>query len=147
MARLTNILIGGLFIAVIIVGITGFIGSGVGIYEPDGYNESALLMFNKSSYDISDIARNTANDVNSTIAGDTGAFDIFGSFFSTAWSSIKSVGNSVTTFTFMATQGVGLLPGMNPEFKATLIMFLVGSVIIIIFIGIFFHFIKSSDRL
>lgn len=144
--RLSKILIGGLFIGLISLAFMLFLSSGAEEYSTEGYTNSSLERFTSTSKNISTIAQDSEGNLSQTGAINNG-FDIFGSFFSNAWTALKSTWNSINVISSLSSDSVNELPALNSEFRNQLNTFITISVLIVMVIGIFFHFIKTSGRL
>lgn len=145
--RLSKILIGTLFIGLVSLAVMLFLSGGAQEYEIAGYTNSSLEAFTNTSNEIEDIGHAAEGNLSATGASQSGNFDIFGGFFSNAWTALKSTWNSITTIGKISNQAVDELPGINTQFRNQLKTFLVVAVLIVLVIAIFFHFIKGSSRL
>lgn len=144
--RLTNILIGILIIGVFSVALIGFLGEGVNQYGVSGYENSSLQRFQQESETISTVAQNVETE-SKTLSGDSGILDVFGGFLKSAWSSLQTTRSSIDAMTGIIQDGVKDLPTNNSSFNNYLRDVLIAIFIIILIIGILFHFIRNSNRL
>lgn len=144
--RLTNILIGILIIGVFSVALIGFLGEGVNQYGVSGYENSSLQRFQQESETISTVAQNVETE-SKTLSGDSGILDVFGGFLKSAWSSLQTTRSSIDAMTGIIQDGVNDLPTNNSSFNNYLRDVLIAIFIIILIIGILFHFIRNSNRL
>ena len=144
--RLTNILIGILIIGVFSVALIGFLGEGVNKYGVNGYENSSLQRFQQESETISTVAQ-TIEIESKTLSGDSGILDVFGGFLKSAWSSLQTTRSSINAMTGIIQDGVEDLPTNNSSFNNYLRDVLIAIFIIILIIGILFHFIRNSNRL
>lgn len=145
--RLSNILIMILIVGLFSLAIANFIGKGAVDYGVTGYDNSSLELMVDNVEDINSMVNSTSESLGTASADKDLENDIFGSFFLKAWQSIKNIGGSIKIFTLMIFTGVNNLPFITGAVGNMLINVLVGSVVIIITIAIFFHIIKPSNRL
>lgn len=145
--RLSKIIIGILVVSIFSLGIMLFASTGANEYNAPGYTNSSLQEYYSIASEANDIAEDTANTLDNTSAGTGSEFDIFGGFFSRAWSSLKTTWSSITTLDKLTNQAVGDIPLVNNQFRNALQTFMFSVVLIIIVVGVFFHFIRSSNRL
>jgi hypothetical protein len=145
--RISNILIGVLFVGLFALAIAIFVGKGVSDYAVNGYNNTTLQLMVDNVEDINTITNETSGKLGTAGASGDADRDIFGSFFLKAWQSMKTLGKSIKIFFQMISSGVSQIPFISGAFSSLLTAVLTGSVVIIIVIAIFFHFIKPSNRL
>lgn len=145
--RLSKILIGALFIGVVSLGFMLFLSGGAEEYAIAGYSNSTLESFTATSEEIEAISNDAEGNLSATGAATNSGFDIFGSFFSNAWTALKSTWESITTVSTLSGKAIDEIPIINDQFARQLRTFVTISVLIIMVIGIFFHFIKASNRL
>ena len=145
--RLSKILIGAAFIGLVSFAFMLFLSGGAEEYNAVGYSNSSLEQFTQTSSNINDITNETRTKLQETGAGSNSAFDIFGSFFSSAWTALKTTYQSITTLTTLSSEAVDAIPSVDSSFRLQLKTFITSAIIIIITIAIFFHFIKASNRL
>ena len=144
--RLSKILIGVLMIGLFSLAFMLFLSGGAEEYSTPGYTNSSLEQFTSTSNDIEAISINAKGNLSQTGAINNG-FDIFGSFFSNTWTALKSTWSSIDTIQDMGSDSIDNLPIIDSQFSNQLKIFVTISVLIILVIGIFFHFIKASNRL
>lgn len=145
--RLSKILIGVLALGLFSLGIMGFLSNGASEYNALGYSNSTLEEFTTTSNEINSIAETTKDDLLNASVGTGGSFDIFGGFFAKAWDALKSTWNSISTFSKLANQATANIPLINNIFRNALTTFIISSIMIILVIGVFFHIIRTSNRL
>ena len=144
--RLSKILIGALMIGLFSLSFMLFLSDGAEEYSVTGYTNSSLESFSSTSGEIETISNAARNNLSQTGAINNG-FDIFGSFFSNAWTALKSTWEGMTTLSSLSTQAVDEIPIINDQFSNQLKVFLTTTVAIIFVIAIYFSFIKNSNRL
>jgi len=145
--RLSKILIGALLVGLFSLSFMLFLSNGAEEYNVEGYTNSSLQAFTTTSNDIQDISNESLTKLDGAGAGASSDFDIFGSFFSNSWTALKSTWSSITTLSNLGTQAVNEIPVINSAFRNQLKAVITSIIVIIFVIGIFFHFIKNSNRL
>ena len=147
--RISLILIGLVSIGLFATGISGFLADGVTEYSgsSNNYNSSAMTSFTGLTAQLEDQVNTTNNAFSNLGTGSNSIYDIFGSFFASSWTAIKTTASSISLFQNIISLGVSSLPFVNSTFFSVLTSSLMMIVIIIIVIAILFNFISKSSRL
>jgi len=140
--KLHEILIGVVIVGLISSGLIVWLSSGTTVYSPDGFNESTFDSFNKMNEINSQVE--TYNNNSGTVEKNSFA-DRLGALFTSSYQSAQVMKNSADVLNDMTNDGlsnVGIFGGFGNTLKVA-----IGSLIfIVVFIGIFFHFVTKSDR-
>lgn len=145
--RLTNILIGVMFIALIVSGITTFLVGVSGSYAAnnigDVEDEYLQVFLDESQQTINRLER-SREDID-TIEEDRNVLDRLASFFRSGYDATRSLIGGVDSITRLINSSVSRIPFLG-EFGGLLSVTL-GIIVLIVFLGIFIHFLIKSDRI
>lgn len=146
--RISQILIGLVLVGLIAVGMAGFFSDGAQKYSSSNdFDNDSLEGFTNLTSKLEAQVNQTSSSLDGVGTSSEGLFDVFGSFFASAWTAIKTTGASIGLFQNLISFSVASLPFGNSTFFAVLTSSLIMIVIIIIVIAILFHFIRQSSRL
>lgn len=145
--RLSIIIISLLVIGLFSIGFMGFYGSGSLKYDVDTYDNTTFDYITDVSGDMSDSSINTKNSTEGLGSSIDSENDVFGSFFSQAWTALRTTGESLDATEKLVEDSTNKIPFMNSTFANALKVFLISASIIIIIVAIFLHFVKQSNRL
>lgn len=145
--RLSKILIGALLIGLFSFSFMLFLNEGASDYSVTGYTNSTLEKFDNNAKEIREIGNNSRTNLDSAGAGSSSSEDIFGSFFSSSWTALKSTWGSITTLTSLGATAVEEIPAVDDAYRKYLTITISTIIVLILVIAIFFHFIKASNRL
>ena len=145
MSRITNIMIGVVFVCLIVTGLMLFMAEGVNKYSPSGYDNSSMNKITQSLVEITNTTEETQKEIDK-ISGDGNIFDRIGAFFSSGYTAGKTVTDSYKTLDKMTDVAIDETVGVG-SYGKTLKQTLPVIMLIIIFIGIILHFLIKSDRL
>jgi len=145
--RLSVIIISLLIIGLFSVAFMGFYGSGSLEYGVEGFNSSEFEYLEAVSSDMSDSAFSTKNATEGLGSSIDSENDVFGSFFSQAWTALKTTGRSLDNTQKLVTDSANKIPFLNNDFTIAFKIFLISAAIVVIIVGIMLHFVKQSSRL
>lgn len=144
--KLTGILISIIFMGIIIsgmsiylVGLAANTGGSVGGFEDDFVK--AFVDESKATQSSLETARTDLD----TVEEDRGVLDRLASFFRSGYTSAKALFTSLTSVTRLITLSVAQIPFLG-AFGNYLSLSL-GLMILVVFIGIFMHFLIKSERI
>jgi hypothetical protein len=140
--QLHKILIGLVIVGFFAVGIASFYSVGSVTY---GEGNASSLSINSSFNKMNDLNTQIEDFKDKeTVQTDSSISDILGSFFTNMYQSAKVLRGSVSVMGEMTDATVEQLPaGSNSDTLKTAVSLIV---IIIIFVGIFLHFVTKSER-
>lgn len=144
--KLTSILISIIFMGVLISGSSIFLvglaanqGASVG-----GFEDNFTKAFVDESTTTSSSLETARSDLE-TVEEDVGVLDRLASFFRSGYTSAKALFSSLTSVTRLITLSVAQIPFLG-AFGGYLALSL-GLMILVVFIGIFMHFLIKSERI
>ena len=140
--QLNRIFVGLIIVGFLAVGIASFLSIGATTYN---INESQSIEFNNTFNKMNELSSQIEQfKDDETKKTDSTVFDVLGSFFTNMYQSAKVLRNSVGVMSDMADGTIEQLPtGTNSGVLKSAIGLIV---IVIIFIGIFLHFVTKSER-
>lgn len=140
--KLHEILIGFVVMASIVAGLMMFLSGGTVAYPVADFNSSQYSIIEQGMQNITDIANETSGSL-SEIKGTSGFTDILGTFISSSYSSVKIAGKSIDVF---ANSMSTIIAPLNLGGFGNILIALIGTILILVFIGIFLHVITGSER-
>ena len=146
MLQLHKVLIGLILVGMTVVGVMGFVSSGIEEYAPADYNPDKFDSFNKLedlSNDINNFRQQESNTTVNKLSESIG-LDIIGDFFTNMYQAAKVFRGSTDLMYDMVDESVDTLPVGN--YKNVLKTGFSLMIIVIVFVGIFLHFVTKSER-
>jgi len=125
----------------------GFYAKGSVDYGIDGFNSSEFDYLEDVTNDMADSSISTKNATEGLGSSIDSENDVFGSFFSQAWTALKTTGKSLDNTQEVITKSTDKIPFLNNDFTIVLKLFLISAAITIIIVAILLHFVKQSNRL
>lgn len=144
--RLTNMLIGVIFVGLLISGMAIFLTGAADTYggDTDDINDNFTAVFVNESRSTTSKLETARGDLTS-VQEDKTLLDRLGSFFRSGYDSAKALINSVDSLTRLINKSVQQIPFLG-AFGTTLATSL-SIMVLIIIVGIFLHFLIKSERI
>lgn len=145
MVRLTNIIISVLVLALVVTGISTFMGGLATQYRSDdNLNETFVEVFVNESSKTENLMDDAKSDM-LTVEDDTGVLDRLASFFRGGYDAAKALFNSFSSITRLINHSIKEIPFLG-SFGAVLTSTLTSIALVILLVGILLHFLIKSDR-
>lgn len=145
MVRLTNIIISILLLALVVTGMSTFMGGlGTKYRSDDNINETFVQVFVNESSKTEDLMVEAEQKM-LTVEDDSGVLDRLASFFRGGYDAAKALFNSFGSITRLINHSIKEIPFLG-GFGSVLTSTLTSIALVILLVGILLHFLIKSDR-
>lgn len=145
MVRLTNIIISVLLLALVVTGMSNFLGGLSTQYRSDdNLNDTFTQVFVNESAKTEELMSEAEKQM-LTVEDDSGVLDRLASFFRGGYDAAKALFNSFSSITRIINHSIREIPFLG-GFGSVLNSTLTSIALVILLVGILLHFLIKSDR-